>query len=542
MDKKRKRVVLSIEQKLQVIEKYEKGRSVKSLKDEYGVGDQTVRDLIKNKSELLKFACSADSSSGMIKRKTMKKSTYDDLDRTLLEWFNNQRAQGNPINGTICAEKAKYYFETLGLEGTFDASSGWLTRFKQRHGIRELEIRGEKLSSDNQGAEKFCKEFNQFALNENLLPAQIYNADETGLFWKCLPSKTLASEKEKTATGHKVSKERITLMCCSNATGEHKVKLFTIGKSRKPRSFKGTRAVNMPVDYANQKKGWMNKEIFYDWFHIKFCPSVRQFLKSSGLPQKAVLLLDNAPSHPDEMLLKSDDGSICVKYLPPNVTALIQPMDQGVIASLKRNYRSSVLRKFIEEGHDLKTFFKNFSILDAIYEASAAWDKVKQSTLVKSWRKIFPDIGEMNDEDFAGFAESNDAEDLAQLANTVPGGENVDQNDITQWFEVDAQLSAFECLTDEDIVRRAQAQVESESDSCDEEGESSDCAIAALTQQTVTHGMALTHVNGLLDYLEAQEDGLLCDKLVLRKLRSTILKKEATAKKQTQLTDYFSRV
>lgn len=537
MDRKRKRIVLSIEQKLHIIEKFEKGKSVKSLKDEYGVGDQTVRDIIKNKSELLKFACSSDSSSGMIKRKTMKKSTYDDLDRALLEWFNNQRAQGNPISGTICAEKAKYYFETLGLDGSFDASSGWLTRFKQRHGIRELEIRGEKLSGDNQAAEEFCNEFNTFVLNENLLPSQIYNADETGFFWKCLPSKTLASENEKTATGHKVSKERITLMCCSNATGDHKVKLFIIGKSKKPRSFKGTRAVNMPVDYSNQKKGWMNKDIFYDWFHNKFCPSVRQFLKSSGLPQKAVLLLDNAPSHPDEMLLKSDDGGISVKYLPPNVTALIQPMDQGVIASLKRNYRSSVLRKFIEEGNDLKTFFKNFSVLDAIYEAAAAWDKVKPSTLIRSWRKIFPDIVQTEDEDFAGF-DVSDAQDLAQLANTVSGGENVDQDDITQWFEVDAQLSAFECLTDEEIVMRAQGHVDSESDSCEEGGESGDCAL----QQTVTHGTALTYVEGLLDYLDGQEDAVLCDKLVLRKLRSTILKKEATAKKQTQLTDYFSRI
>jgi hypothetical protein len=58
---------------------------------------------------------------------------------------------------------------------------------------------------------------------------------------------------------------------------------------------------------------------------------VRQHLKSLDLPQKAVLLLDNAPSHPNEDILKSEDGNIFVKYLPPNVTAMIQPMDQGVI-------------------------------------------------------------------------------------------------------------------------------------------------------------------------------------------------------------------
>lgn len=94
-----------------------------------------------------------------------------------------------------------------------------------------------------------------------------------------------------------------------------------------------------------------------------------------------MLLLDNVPSHPsEEALLKSDDGKIFVTYLPPNVTALIQPMDQGVIAGLKKVYKTSVLRKLIEEEHDLKSFLKNFTILDAIYKCASVWEKVKKTT------------------------------------------------------------------------------------------------------------------------------------------------------------------
>ena len=95
MDKNCKRIVLSIQKKLEIIEKYEKGHTVKSLKDEYGIGDQTVHDLVKKKVELLKFACSSDTSSGTKKQKTMKKSTYEYLDRALLKLFNNRRTQGN---------------------------------------------------------------------------------------------------------------------------------------------------------------------------------------------------------------------------------------------------------------------------------------------------------------------------------------------------------------------------------------------------------------------------------------------------------------
>ena len=41
----------------------------------------------------------------------------------------------------------------------FDAASGWMTRFKQWHRIREIGFHGEKLSCDKQAAEDFKTEF-----------------------------------------------------------------------------------------------------------------------------------------------------------------------------------------------------------------------------------------------------------------------------------------------------------------------------------------------------------------------------------------------
>lgn len=71
-NEKRKRVVLSIQQKLEIIKQFEDGKSAKTLSQDYGIGDQTVRDLIKQKDKSLKFAWSSDSVSGMKKQKTMK--------------------------------------------------------------------------------------------------------------------------------------------------------------------------------------------------------------------------------------------------------------------------------------------------------------------------------------------------------------------------------------------------------------------------------------------------------------------------------------
>lgn len=99
------------------------------------------------------------------------------------------------------------------------------------------------------------------------------------------------------------------------------------------------------------------------------------------------------------------------------------------------------------------------------------------------------------------------------MANSVEGGTEVNESNINEWFDVDCSLPAFENVTDDEILLRAQGIVDSESE--DEEG--GEC----FTDPKVTHSTALTRVD-----LEGQEDTLLCDKMLLRKIRSTIIKKE----------------
>ncbi|GBO11102.1 Tigger transposable element-derived protein 2 [Araneus ventricosus] len=127
----------------------------------------------------------------------MKTSTYEDLDKSMVLWFNQQRAAGILVSGAVCAAKAKQCFEELKIPVDFNASNEWSTRFKQIHGIRQITVQGEKLSSDTSVAEDFVLEFRNFVREENLSAQQIYNANGTGLYWKCWPQKTLAYETKK---------------------------------------------------------------------------------------------------------------------------------------------------------------------------------------------------------------------------------------------------------------------------------------------------------------------------------------------------------
>ena len=99
-----------------------------------------------------------------------------------------------------------------------------------RHKIRCLNIKGEKLSADSDAADAFRIGFNQIVTEHNYDWDNAYSADESSMFWKNLPTKTLAAGNEKEVSGNKVPKDRFTIQVCANATGAHKIPLMAIGK------------------------------------------------------------------------------------------------------------------------------------------------------------------------------------------------------------------------------------------------------------------------------------------------------------------------
>ena len=87
-------------------------------------------------------------------------------------------------------------------------------------------------------------------------------------------------------------------------------------------------------------------------------PHIKKTLKERNLPQRAVILFDNATFH---NLLEID--GIKALFLPKNTTSLIQPMDQGPIAALKRRYISSFMKCAMEREDDIgiPTFIPTFT-------------------------------------------------------------------------------------------------------------------------------------------------------------------------------------
>ena len=199
----------------------------------------------------------------------------------------------------------------------------------------------------------------------------IYNADEFGLFYQALPKKSLHLRNEK-CSGGKHSKIRLTGMAAANMLGE-KLPMFVIGKAVKPRCFKNIK--QRPSRYRAQKRSWMNSELFEEW--------VRELDKKfESENRKIALIVDNCPAHPEIEGLKAID----LFFLPPNTTSHLQPMDQGVIRSLKAKYRQKVIRKIID-AIDKGNMIPNISILEGMKILTLSWEEVSISTFINCFSK-----------------------------------------------------------------------------------------------------------------------------------------------------------
>ena len=121
----------------------------------------------------------------------------------------------------------------------------------------------------------------------------------------------------------------------------------------------------------------MNAFIMKSWFMEQFVLQVLKRLNFLKLSLCALLLLDNAPSHPspEDLTYNTKDGQITILYLPPITTYVLQHMDQGPIDATKRLYRKELITTLSTESNEetsLIDLIKGMDILDVIKMSTKA--------------------------------------------------------------------------------------------------------------------------------------------------------------------------
>lgn len=481
---------LTIGEKREIIEQVESGRRKIDVAKEFGIPASTLSTFLKNKGKIMLLAPNCEKN-----RKRARAPENPDLDECVLKWFKQGRDKKIPLSGTTIRAKAEEFATGLG-KNTFKASTGWLDNFKGRNNIVLKTACGESGSVDVIKVNQW--KFDLPGIIAGVEPANIFNVDETGLFFKCTPSKTLAFKGEH-CSGGKLSKERVTILVGANMAGTEKLPLLMIGKAKNPRCFKNVRT--KPVEYQANTKAWMTADIFEDWL----ISLDKRFRKEK---RKILLFIDNCTAHKRIPEL----SNVRVIFFPANMTSVIQPMDQGIIKNLKDHYRRLLVQKLVDEDNNA-----SISILDAARMCSAAWDQVSENTIKNCFKK-------------AGFG-SNEV-DISH-ESSEEHDDFVPNPDFENFVNIDEDLAVCGEETDAEILASV---LESQAPASDEE----DVSGQEIEDEPVpTAVQAMAHIAKLRRFIEAQAN---IDQQIfksLNKIEKIISQQRETNLKQTKISNFF---
>lgn len=177
-------VFLPLCDKLKIIEAVNAGKTISSIAKHYNISRTAVGDLKRRKRSIKDV--SNLNEIALKRRKVIKRVHNEELERAVIMWYNEKREMGLPLSGPMICEKALFLNDRLNGSEKFKATTGWLDAFKRRYGIKISQE--EVIFSSGDAAVEVCLEFQQFIKDENYDLSLVFNADESGIFWKSLPN------------------------------------------------------------------------------------------------------------------------------------------------------------------------------------------------------------------------------------------------------------------------------------------------------------------------------------------------------------------
>ena len=350
-------------------------------------------------------------------------------------------------------------------------------------------------------------------------PNDIYNGDETALFYKLLPHRTYCFHGDKPA-GSAKRKDRLALLIITNMDGSDHRKLSVIGKSKTPcclqKKYK-MQVKDMSVDWYASKNAWMTGEI-----HHQIMTKLNNEMRLSN--RHILYVCDNASSHQVR-----DYSHIKFLMLPPNATSIMQPLDQGIILSAKRRYKKELAERYlacVENNKDANSLLKALDIVQATNMIAASWRETSSTIIQNCFRK-------------AGF--KHHAVDPASeiQEDPLPAPAPDVWNRVQRWLG-DVQFDEFAAsepeagtaqpMSDQDIVNIVLTENDVQDESDDESEEEIPSASAIKT--SVEFLAMIDQQKAFLKWNELPTE-------IVEQLEAQAVAMQVSCSKQKQMQDYF---
>ncbi|XP_066950624.1 tigger transposable element-derived protein 1-like [Macrobrachium rosenbergii] len=252
---------ITMEVNYDVINRSEKGESNTEIGRALGLSRTMVVTTVKDKQGILKHVQEAAPMKATVINVKHRSQNVAEMEKLLLIWLEDQNQRHVPVSLSVIQEKVRELHAAVvkkngegSVSEEFSASRGWFDCFKSRADLHNVKLQCEAASADSVAAESFPSGLAEIIREGGYTADQVFNVDETGLFWKRMPNRTYVSKEERSAPGHKAGKERLTLLFGASASGDLKLKPLLCAWQKIPGLLRAFSRVNSPSSESPTRK------------------------------------------------------------------------------------------------------------------------------------------------------------------------------------------------------------------------------------------------------------------------------------------------
>ena len=276
-----------------------------------------------------------------------------ELEEEIANWIRGMRAEGAPVSHELVQTRARALSKDNSSLVGFAASNSWLAGFKKRWGF-SMRTSGRKGQLPPEQAARMAEEFAVTVRTkaEELGVDEIWNADETAVFFEMLPKTTLDESGTKTVWIKCAGSERrrVTVMLLGSSLGKKKSP-YIVFKEQPSKSaetqeqnnsvrcgfgakvWEGVKDAQGAVLRANQA-GWFTERLTLDWLQTNFGD-----FETRG---PILLLLDKFSAHwTDNVRALCERLNVHLLQIPAGCTSVSQPADVAWNKPFKNHIRKS---------------------------------------------------------------------------------------------------------------------------------------------------------------------------------------------------------
>lgn len=146
-----------------------------------------IREETKWREQWLQANCQSEREA-----KRVRQTEHPEVSEMMDLWVSKAMDDGIMLTGEVLRQKWNAFADMAGVpeDERLNLSNGWLGCFKERNGLKQMKRHGEAALSDAETVEEERERIQDLIKESNYELRDIFNMDETGLFYAYAPSST----------------------------------------------------------------------------------------------------------------------------------------------------------------------------------------------------------------------------------------------------------------------------------------------------------------------------------------------------------------